>query len=974
MDDLFRFLVLRNPLPARDIAVHLGEGEGESPFLAALAAAQGSPQPQQKMHEVALGYAQSQPFLRDAAKLDLAKAITAFGSALDQKPDANPTDLARLIETAFGQDPRAVAASDKFNAGWRRLRDSLVAVKLAPEAAPPALPSLVEAARLMALVRRVAQNDPALDEPGAVAAARAAPLALPASAVLPAPFPLRGPDAPASDAESLAEKRRSAIERVASLRRAIEAVRAYAPEPETPPAVEPPAVRPGAEAVSTLRADRRIQPITTTLVDANPVSLSRSLANSLPDVAKSALGIRSGEAPLLTVAEAEVKLKGAYRLSLADAIWQLDKQGYHDLAKFFPGANLKPVTEPGEHDDAADPAPTTMTDVPKTHGTLKPAGVGDLLVTRQHTVRYEMGEVAHIENVAGGEALTRETRRLDTTETTTVQESETFTDDQRDLQTAGRFNLQQEAENVVKSDHSRIPGQPSSDSYGSLVESGGSKQSSTKDAETYSRDITSRATTRITQRVRTQVTTRTLRELEEKATHAFTGGAAAEIIVYQWVDRVVQAQVFNYGKRLFYDIVVPEPAAFMARALESRPRELPLPPRPASFTLKPTLLNEWNWDYYVAGYGASGVAPPPPPEVTVARTFSGIAQNPFSDSDELRFAMMASGIEMPIPEGYQARKVKARVRWSGWGGYLDLVVGYFSRRFIYGGGDWHFESNLNSETGSIPITVMVPEGQAQFTIAIEVICELTDERMTRWQANAHAGILSAARERLAEYEQQLSNLRAALRLLTSGKAVGRKNSMVRQEIQKACLEVMTAQHFDGLSAVEHSPQGYPQPYLPNVEQYGRYLRFLEHAFEWEQMTWRYAPYFWGRKPYWVQALLRDDPDPAFADFLQAGAARALVSVRPGFEASVLAFMLDGTVPTLDALTEITSPLYLPLLQELREPDTALDTGKPYGDSWELRLPTTLVALRRDGTLPRWEQKVAADGTAHWVAIAGDAVP
>ena len=65
---------------------------------------------------------------------------------------------------------------------------------------------------------------------------------------------------------------------------------------------------------------------------------------------------------------------------------------------------------------------------------------------------------------------------------------------------------------------------------------------------------------------------------------------------------------------------------------------------------------------------------------------------------------------------------------------------------------------------------------------------------------------------------------------------------------------MTDQHFDGLSAVGHSPQGYPQPFLPNIELYGRYLRFLEHAFEWPQMTWRYAPYLWGRKPSWVRTL------------------------------------------------------------------------------------------------------------------------
>ena len=147
-----------------------------------------------------------------------------------------------------------------------------------------------------------------------------------------------------------------------------------------------------------------------------------------------------------------------------------------------------------------------------------------------------------------------------------------------------------------------------------------------------------------------------MRELEDQATHTFEGGATAEVVIYQWIDQIVEAQVFSYGKRLFYDIVVPEPGAFLTRALESRPRELPLPPRPAPFQLEPTHLNERNWAYYVAGYGASGVVPPPPPEVTVARTFQGTAPEPCSLAlggvDGLR--RPPTGTEVPIPDGYRA--------------------------------------------------------------------------------------------------------------------------------------------------------------------------------------------------------------------------------------------------------------------------------------------------------------------------------
>ena len=969
MDDLFRLFVLRNPAPADKSSVDLAGDAGESPLLAALAAAQQRPAPQKKMHDAALAFAQSREFLPDVGALDAAHGIAAVISSLRAAPDLTLRKLAAAIESAFGEDARSVVASPRFAKSWRRLRDSIVAVKLAPEVAPPTLPSLVEAARVMTLVRRVAAADATLDTPGAVASALGALLVLPPGAVPPAPAPAAIAPAPAEDPKAVAATLRAATDAVANLRQAIEAVRAFSPAPEPLHATSPERAPLTMEA----RSSRPVDPVVTAVVDSTQLVLPRAFTAALPEVARTALSIRGGEMTAITAAQAEIKLLDAYKLTLADAESEYVRHGFHDLTAVFPKTNIVPVTEPGEHDDAADPSPATMTDVPKTHGTIEPAGLGDLLVTRQHTVRYEFGEMAHVENVARGEALVRETRRLDSTETTVVQETETIRSDQRDLQTTSHFDLHQEAEQVVKSDQSRIPGQPSSESYGSLVESGGSKSSSAKDAETYARDVTSRSATQLTQRVRTQLTTRVLRELEEKATHSFASAAAAEVIVYQWVDRVVQAQVFTYGTRLFYDIVIPEPAAFLVRALESRPRERPLPPRPAPFTLKPTLLNEWNWDYYMAGYGASGVTPPPQPTVTVARTFSGIAQNPFSDSDDLRFAMASTGLEVPIPEGYQATKVKARIRWSGWFGYLDLVVGTAAKRFVFGT-DWYFESNLAGETGAIPITVMIPEGQAQYTLAIEVICDLTEERMTRWQAATHAAILSAARDRLGEYDQQLASLRASLRLLTSGTTAERKQRLVREEIEKACLEVMTNQHFDGFSAVEHSPQGFPQSYLPNIGPYGRYLRFLEHAFEWGQMTWRYAPYFWGRKPYWIQAVLRDDPDPDFADFLQSGAVRVLLPVRRRFEPSVLAFMTDGTVPTLDALSDIVSPLYLPILQELRDADTALDEGKPYGNAWEFRVPTTLVALRRDGTFPRWKQQLAANGTAEWVAVAGDPVP
>ena len=62
-------------------------------------------------------------------------------------------------------------------------------------------------------------------------------------------------------------------------------------------------------------------------------------------------------------------------------------------------------------------------------------------------------------------------------------------------------------------------------------------------------------------------------ETEEVNTHGFdnTEGTEHAVGVYRWLDKLYQGQVKNYGKRLMFEMVVPEPAAFHKYA-KSQPR------------------------------------------------------------------------------------------------------------------------------------------------------------------------------------------------------------------------------------------------------------------------------------------------------------------------------------------------------------------------------------------------------------------
>ena len=129
---------------------------------------------------------------------------------------------------------------------------------------------------------------------------------------------------------------------------------------------------------------------------------------------------------------------------------------------------------------------------------------------------------------------------------------------------------------------------------------------------------------------------RRLQRTEDAYEHVFDNSEETNgrFGVYQWLDKVYQAQVFNYGSRLLYDIIIPKPAALFREAL-ARPRsQAALPPRPAKFTTPPDKLHLYNWSYYAAGHQATGVEAPPHAEIVVSESFGGRAQDPFSSQSE----------------------------------------------------------------------------------------------------------------------------------------------------------------------------------------------------------------------------------------------------------------------------------------------------------------------------------------------------
>jgi hypothetical protein len=598
--------------------------------------------------------------------------------------------------------------------------------------------------------------------------------------------------------------------------------------------------------------------------------------------------------------------------------------------------------------DPAAPVPTEQ------HGEIRPVGVGDLLIVKEHTLRYEGGELAHVENVLKSEHLSRETRRLERTETTVLQETETTKEEIRDTQTTDRFSLKRETSDTISREASLKGGLSVDQKYGPTVEVKANTdlatsvaiQSATSTAAEFSKDVVARSVSSLVERVLERRTTTTISEFEEKYSHGFeNSGPGSENIsgFYQWIDKVMQAQIYNYGKRLLFDVTVPEPGTNYILSQTTATNQGQTLEKPPRFTLLANEITESNYRGWAALYEVTGLEPPPPPVITISKAYdAALSENP---------PKAAKSDTVAIEDGYRAKyAVLQRSIGYNEGASFQVIVG---SNFYDAFGHISY-LNMAGEVGAVPLGYLV-YNVVLMTLTIEIFCERTETAFAAWQLKTHAAITQGYAAKKQAFDTALTQAKAAAGVVISGRNPGFNAQIVTSELRRQSITLLTAQQFEAFGALELSPQGFAQPNLARVKDQMPYVRFFEQAFEWEHMTYVYYPYFWGWKDAWLKHMLLDDVDPKFADFLRAGAVRVVFPVRPGFEAAVVHYLEHGKIWDGGPPPDITGSLYVPIVTEIQASTGAPGDETPVGDPWHYTLPTTLVQLRPHNDLPAWEK-------------------
>ena len=163
----------------------------------------------------------------------------------------------------------------------------------------------------------------------------------------------------------------------------------------------------------------------------------------------------------------------------------------------------------------------------------KPLEGGSLLVVKKHVKRYELGEISSIENILAGERRKHTSKHGLTLDRTQVTESEKTTETTNDVQTSEKFDLKSETDQTLKEDLSVKAGVAVSAKYGVVqidakadVAYDRSKETSNKTSTEHAKDVVSRAVTKVTDRTRQQLTTRTLETFEDDEVHGFSNEGA----------------------------------------------------------------------------------------------------------------------------------------------------------------------------------------------------------------------------------------------------------------------------------------------------------------------------------------------------------------------------------------------------------------------------------------------------------------
>jgi len=588
--------------------------------------------------------------------------------------------------------------------------------------------------------------------------------------------------------------------------------------------------------------------------------------------------------------------------------------------------------------------------------------IGDLFVIKESLARFEEGDIADIENILAGEKKTRRHRTLLHSETSTESETETVTSEERDHEVNEKFSLQSEVKSTVDEKLNVDAGVTATLKYGDAVTitphanvtANLAKSESQSIARSYAKDVVDRAVSKVQEKVRKLQISKVVSEVEEKNLHSIDNtqaGADHRAGIYYWVNKISHAQVYNYGKHMMFDVIVPEPAAMFKKLYEMKlqsdknakaPAKPPITPQSIQRNTYGGLLNQY-------GIATTDEIQPPSPTICVQVAFS---QNVAEPDGDKTVGFSSNEFKTPdIPKGYHASAMDYDIRVStghpGSTGPDDQVAVSVNvgdaclmidtlNEFLSGGGqsnkNWSATGHraMKGETGSVTVAVAGFSTLAlSMSGTIAVTCALTDEAFEKWQTQIYNLIMTDYNRKLDAYNAATNRDEQLFQIKGRNPFLNRE--IERNEFKRNIIAVLMCNYFNGIGSMmsKVAPCGYPEIDFARLEKDAPVIQFFEQVFEWQYMTYLFYHSMWARKCKWADLIDEDSGDPLFDKFLMSGAARVQVPVRRGLEDVFSWFLKTGQIWGATGQPPVAGDDdYVAMIQELKEADQCDYSDRP----------------------------------------------
>lgn len=508
-----------------------------------------------------------------------------------------------------------------------------------------------------------------------------------------------------------------------------------------------------------------------------------------------------------------------------------------------------------------------------------------------------------------------------------------------------------------------------SGSYGFASASGSIGYNSTsdnevskKDSRNHSVEVTHKASARTRKEHKSTFTIKQQAGIEDQSVRTLTNPSPTDPmrIDFHQMLRDWKVDLYRYGLRLTYDIVVPAPGIdLLANVDELRRIEHKLA-QPFSFTVTPSQITGDRWSELAAQYGAE-VEPPLPEIQLVTQSFAFPTQSE-EEAKPHRFDTM----EFDVPSGYQVRQAV----FQAWvtlhtGGHFDVMED-FAAPIGHNGPEVRSYGSilqlLSGRSGKVIVTMAsngLEAGHAQATL--EVV--QTPEGWLAWQNQAWTAMRKGAEEMWQADRQDLQQRRDRLNADLARWDPLTLRRMEREEIMKTTLKWIFGPAFDlmpsevmrlyaggegGLATLE--PSGLTVEQWAQTMGLGEFIKFMHQAIEWENVLYFVYPYFWDNPRNHALKRFLQHPDSLHQAFLRGGAARVVLTVRPGFELDFTRLFETGSLDD-----DLVNHPYLTIAQEIRAFADAHYPGIPGAKNGIPPDPEEVAEAERGELIARWHE-------------------